>query len=905
MSCNFYILCKYWRKHLRTAFALLFSGLLLTVIITTVFLFIREGVNQEVESWYDSSGKYNLLLIVPDDLKSELIPADADCIHETVTVPGKVDFYGKEYTYGYTSEMGYNLLHIPMVSGSLPVLENEVAVAQSLLESVGYLGRSGDSITINNKQYVLKGIIDKNYYLRELCEKTEYTADDEIPSEPLPLIYIGKPSDAPAASYTVDLYAGESVTTYDEEDHHYIFGISDREFVTKLEESYPTESDDTAFYHFSTNYHEQDIVSGQRLINANTFWLIIMSSICALIAVLSFICMLNIVFKERENTDRLLHNIGFSKSKSVIMYATEAVMLFIVQTILGIALGILFYILIFSVRVEFMGMKPYGGFTTDPIVLGATAEPIVIAVIFSAITIALGYLVFMPVVLSSKKQKKRLFPCSGSAGSMISRALSSKGITLIQTVALSLIVFGTTLGYMRYTRDGKEYHNYLNFDFPPVYYAGWLDMDEYGIADYLHCDPISVMSLGAEENRSLKIANLNYTAGLSDKDTESFPDALSFGYIGNTFAVCDSETFAYNDNRKTKIQIDDSMKESIAAASDEQYKSFFGSDGIGDKYCYNIPIRLADEKTLKALSSCISGGMPDISALNSGEQIILVRDYDRNVYKEGDNIEIMALGANDTGYGIGNVTEHTFKIGATLTLDGLTDKTLDYLLDFGFKEQENSGYFLLTTAAGAASSGFPGAVYSSIYSPTDIDGGLVPTTAGMTRDNLSEMKMQEFIDKFKRLSGTAVTIVIMSLLGFAAYFSCIGLKIRMRSYEISVLRALGTPLSRIRRKLFISNLRIPVISTVIAGLAAYGVELFTGMMYDKVVYLKESAQDDIAADIMNYCFLHDVPWTVPLIKPLVVIFIVISIITVILTLLSTKKFTSEISVQLNEERKRQ
>ena len=905
MSCNFYILCKYWRKHLRTAFALLFSGLLLTVIITTVFLFIREGVNQEVESWYDSSGKYNLLLIVPDDLKSELIPADADCIHETVTVPGKVDFYGKEYTYGYTSEMGYNLLHIPMVSGSLPVLENEVAVAQSLLESVGYLGRSGDSITINNKQYVLKGIIDKNYYLRELCEKTEYTADDEIPSEPLPLIYIGKPSDAPAASYTVDLYAGESVTTYDEEDHHYIFGISDREFVTKLEESYPTESDDTAFYHFSTNYHEQDIVSGQRLINANTFWLIIMSSICALIAVLSFICMLNIVFKERENTDRLLHNIGFSKSKSVIMYATEAVMLFIVQTILGIALGILFYILIFSVRVEFMGMKPYGGFTTDPIVLGATAEPIVIAVIFSAITIALGYLVFMPVVLSSKKQKKRLFPCSGSAGSMISRALSSKGITLIQTVALSLIVFGTTLGYMRYTRDGKEYHNYLNFDFPPVYYAGWLDMDEYGIADYLHCDPISVMSLGAEENRSLKIANLNYTAGLSDKDTESFPDALSFGYIGNTFAVCDSETFAYNDNRKTKIQIDDSMKESIAAASDEQYKSFFGSDGIGDKYCYNIPIRLADEKTLKALSSCISGGMPDISALNSGEQIILVRDYDRNVYKEGDNIEIMALGANDTGYGIGNVTEHTFKIGATLTLDGLTDKTLDYLLDFGFKEQENSGYFLLTTAAGAASSGFPGAVYSSIYSPTDIDGGLVPTTAGMTRDNLSEMKMQEFIDKFERLSGTAVTIVIMLLLGFAAYFSCIGLKIRMRSYEISVLRALGTPLSRIRRKLFISNLRIPVISTVIAGLAAYGVELFTGMMYDKVVYLKESAQDDIAADIMNYCFLHDVPWTVPLIKPLVVIFIVISIITVILTLLSTKKFTSEISVQLNEERKRQ
>ncbi len=174
MFCYFYILCKYWRKHLRTAFALLFSGLLLTAIITTVFLFIREGINQEVELWYDSFGKYDLILSVSDDLKSELIPADADCIHETVTVPGKVDFYGNECAYGYTTEMGYNLLHIPMVSGSLPVSENEAAVAQSLLESVGYLGKSGDSITINGKQYILKGIIGEGYYRRALCENVEY-----------------------------------------------------------------------------------------------------------------------------------------------------------------------------------------------------------------------------------------------------------------------------------------------------------------------------------------------------------------------------------------------------------------------------------------------------------------------------------------------------------------------------------------------------------------------------------------------------------------------------------------------------------------------------------------------------------------------------------------------------------
>lgn len=89
------------------------------------------------------------------------------------------------------------------------------------------------------------------------------------------------------------------------------------------------------------------------------------------------------------------------------MYATEAVMLFIAQTVFGIALGILFYSVSYSVRTGIMGMSGYSAFTTDPIVLGATADPLIIAVIFSAITITLGYLVFIPITLSSKKQKKK------------------------------------------------------------------------------------------------------------------------------------------------------------------------------------------------------------------------------------------------------------------------------------------------------------------------------------------------------------------------------------------------------------------------------------------------------------------------------------------------------------------
>ena len=302
MSCYFYILCKYWRKHLRTALSLLFSGLLLTAIITSVFLFIREEINREVETGYDTFGKYDLILSgIPNDIKNELIPSDLTFTHETVTVPGKAGFYGKEYNYGYTDK-ACDLLHVPMKNGSMPVSENEAAVEQSLLESVGYLGKTGDSITINGKQYILKGIIDKAYSERPLCEKAEYTDDDEIPPDPLPLIYVGKPSDTATTGYTIDLYGGGGITVKNKESGELsIFGISDREFVTLIEEKYSSQNGDDAYLHFYANNHEENITDEQHLINRNTLWLIIMSSICALIAVLSFICVLNIVFREREN----------------------------------------------------------------------------------------------------------------------------------------------------------------------------------------------------------------------------------------------------------------------------------------------------------------------------------------------------------------------------------------------------------------------------------------------------------------------------------------------------------------------------------------------------------------------------------------------------------------------------
>ena len=58
----------------------------------------------------------------------------------------------------------------------------------------------------------------------------------------------------------------------------------------------------------------------------------------------------------------------------------------------------------------------------------------------------------------------------------------------------------------------------------------------------------------------------------------------------------------------------------------------------------------------------------------------MVQESGRNTYKVGDSIRIMGVTANDSNYGIGKVADHTFTVGATLTLNNLSDKTLRCLL---------------------------------------------------------------------------------------------------------------------------------------------------------------------------------------------------------------------------------
>ena len=68
----------------------------------------------------------------------------------------------------------------------------------------------------------------------------------------------------------------------------------------------------------------------------------------------------------------------------------------------------------------------------------------------------------------------------------------------------------------------------------------------------------------------------------------------------------------------------------------------------------------------------------------------------------------------------------------------------------------------------------------------------------MTVISYKELKHEQFIAKATQYGGMALLIVLMALLGFSAYFNGIIMKIQLKSYQISVLRAVGTDMKRIR-----------------------------------------------------------------------------------------------------------
>ena len=906
-----FITRKYWARHKKSLAALLFSGVLLCAVMVGTFLQIRADFNRTLHSAYDTTGMFDVMLFDPsEELVSELTSKKLPDIQQTVSVlKDKAEIYGSKLTWGY-ADGDISLMHIPFEDGGMPEGPDDAAITRGAANELCWSGRTGDTIRMNGKEYTVSGIIGESYNKRLFAEfGTSEGMFDEKPPYALPSVYVAKPDDAETA-YSIELFGGaadgqgESISW---------FGIPADDFMSFMGERYGA---DNARWSFAVNDIEGEAagIAGSDDFRQNVRWFLIMAAISAVIAVLSVFSVLRLIFEERRSTYELLHRVGVSNRRLGIMYIIECLLLTLIQIIIGTAVGVIGYFGIHSFETKALEYSDYSAFTSDRLVMDNTRDPFLIGVIISVIVMFLGYAFTLLFSRKDMHRRGHRLPKKTVFGSM-GAVLGSRLVTAVQIVSLTLIVFGSMLGYVYFSDDGKEYMNYLSYEPAETYEINeQLDMERDNIAEYYSCMPPMISTVG-NEYFGLPVSGAVYDMGLDDNDMQKLENVTAYGNMKNTFIIRKPGSETELDglvDYQTETETAESIKEQLIDASDKSFGTFFEKGNIGANDLYRIDTKLTNEEFIEGLSKYVYEGGIDIEAIRSGKEVIVLMSVqDSSLLPVGSEIELGSLLMNES-WGIADANTAKAKIGAIVVL------RYDQVSQFGeltsYIAESDMGYSLLTTQSGAKSLGIFNAAYTELFSDHHIDGGLIPTNAGLSFRSLEEMQHRRFVEKAAKLGGFAFLVLIMAALGFAAYFNGIGMKVRLKEYQISVLRAIGTSKAKIHRRLFINNIKIPIIATALAGGGILGIQRLLLKMYDKMsnlvqpdkygVIQYDEASDAKRAEMIDKYFLNSEMWTVGIIKPLIVIFTVVTAVTVLLMIMNMSRFDSEIAASMSRGRKR-
>lgn len=912
MKISIYLFCKYWKKHIKSMCVLLFSAVLLTVVILNALLIFRT---EFARSLYDSYFRDGMFDCKYENISEELftkMQEDSDILLGWEDIVAKGDTEKNTFTIGTLNDPN-NLCNIQFEAGKMPEKSGEVAIARAVAERMYWHGGVGDSIEIpingDNKTFTVVGIIGEKYSARGGSEVSDTSRFQS--SYGIPLIFIS-PEDT---SEYERLY--RNVMTRLKIDDIKLYNILDNMYYS------PDSKEMVALFETYDKYNNGENVSqinvrGYILFgtvydkgeNTDLRLLFILSIMAMLTAVLSVYAVLRQIFSERKNNLKLLSRIGMSRRRIITMLGCECVCFTIIQMLIGIAVGVGVYFAIYNYQINVMKMLDFSAFIDDSFVKARTPNPFMLAVFFGSAVLLISYILCGIQTFFKKEKPKTKRKISAKLSGYLQKIFSQRTITAVQTISLSVILCVTMLGYMYYTDSGKDvpvervYPERVTYEIA----GGSLDMERDNIAEYYATSPPNALGLSYDNySEAFITADPLFKGGTNDEVIRKLNDAIAVGLLTQTFLVLDSP----NEKYENKIEFpSQGERDVIMDDAKEQFNNFFESDGFSTKSLYRCETKVVSENVINALIPYVTAGKIDIDKIKSGGEIIAIQTND--IFSPYETFELGSAMNSDYTI-ISEVSTQNVVVGATVTLS--EDEDLDNLLKYILKN--DNSYYFLTTASGAEALGLHNAAYTEIFTRKPIDGNLIPPSAAMTVISYDELKHAQFITKVTKYGGMALLIILMALLGFSAYFNGIIMKIRLKSYQISMLRAVGADMKRIRRKLFLYNLKIPLFSGVISYILMKLTQAISYGGYQKLLayyneIIKEKGgltysmtEEAVIKEVKIRYFIEKLFWVVPLEIPLLVVLGVMCCITLLLTMLALRKLgKSAITLTLNQGRER-
>lgn len=929
MKTSVYLVLKYWKKHKKNLIALIFSGVLLAAMVFVILVLQREAYVRGLDGRQNGQGAFDVIIGNSDDeILAKVTEGKSKYKYGYINVVGEMGNSANRFLYG-TLHDEHNLYHLPLSEGRLPETSTEIALDTDTINALYWVGKCGDSIMLDGETYTVTGIIDDpSHYYRFGAQNIDWGYDDHQ----LPPIFIGASNEEPLyrVDFLGDYYIGELLP-----------GMDERAKELDGREAYSDFLKDIVYIEGERwvycNYDYNNEVWAKSLVDSgvytNTNFSIFIAYIGIVIAVLSVFSVMKSVFAERAAWMTTLRRIGAGRGTVAQFYFVECTVFTVLQTVIGLLAGLAGYGGILAYKVNVLGEKPFGGFSSHYIITNNTRDPFLYAVLCSIAVLVPAYLLcVLTTKLKTEKLRKSRKP--RSLWRCFGRAFARGSVTVVQTAAMTLICFSVVMGYLYYTRSNKEEMVlWLTMPFEVEdYTAGNVDLNEEGIAEYYYCTPPVTTGISHQDNdatQSFRTVNPDETKGFGDDTAVKLPEGtVSTGAMEYLFITSDEPAGAYG----KEIDLShEEVRNLFLQASSEKYRNFFDEGQLGSKHMYQALTRLADAGTISRLSEYVISGEINTDAIKSGKEILVTYTDKAPPFEVGEKVTLYMSEANTDGYGVGNITSAEVTVGAVLHIPQNAPAVLRKAA-----RDDKRGYNFLTMSTGALAMGAPSCSYSEAFAYEEVTGAPFPLSAEASVISLRELKHEIFVNRMRKLGSIVMILVIMSLLGFSAYFNGIGMKIRAKKYEVSVMRAVGTPVSAIRKRLMLGSLKIPLIASAIS----YGMVRVAQLVMGKLgawfmeqmevrqemerqviaqihflgeisvsesqeLYAEVYALRDKMSMVRRLFFLDNGMWNPKAEIPAIIVFAVICAVTFILTAAALKKFKRDIAFDLNSGRTRQ
>lgn len=822
---------KYWGRHKKRAFSIIFAITVSMAALTCATLLARSSSVSSLERDYlDYSGYYDILFI---DISEENFDKylNDDRFSETgvlyrsgtITTAG-----GTEFVFGALSETGVGLYHFSAEKGRYPQSSGEITAYRRFFEANGCAAKVGNTLIlelcdfdgniIGERELTIVGVlederagtVDRGYSNRpEYISPQVFLFEEDIPENSMRDLLANCELNSELSSIRSELRENN----IDHERGSRIMMLNSVALVVMNGDASEEE-----LYGMLGN--AQKDFYARSLIP-------IFSAVVLLVAFVSIGNVISTSLSERKRQFAMLRCIGMEKRKAIRMALGESLVMVAVGIAVGFPLGTGAYLLTLYIQNNLMGLIVYPAFTVHPVIAATTVNPYIFPATacfaVSLLAVLIPYLIELnksPVEGlrdNSKKTSKTGFHARKKA-IVLGKISGGFKHNISFLIIVAVVVWSAVFGYAFFSEqseiDSQGYIRKLEraqltgLD----YIAQRADLYMLGNAQ------MTMHSTGIPPHKAKEISE--------HSDVESFCAVIE---AKSTKAVYNAETVNADIAQALSST---NIENNIQLGLEELHEKTLRTHGYSEnEILFNVPTVGVSRDTLDMLSEFIVDGHYDKQKLLSGEEILILRTTKKSPYSVGDVIPMTDVVIDDLeieefdfshgympegrepsfyysytdfntdekcpGWAFGTRRDYTVKIG------GIIEITDERIASF-FKTDGligNSGFNILCADSAFEGWGLPDRNYTKVgvklSERADVEDferlwfGVIGNSPKVGSSSVTAMKRQLNTSGKTNMSIFAAIIITVVILGLVGMVNSINLRVRRGLRSYSTLRAIG------------------------------------------------------------------------------------------------------------------